>query len=216
MKITILCSDSLHPVNTHIQSWMVHHQDHQIDLVRSKSELSRGDLLFLISCSEIVNEADRKSYSKTLVIHASDLPRGRGWSPHIWQLVGGAEVLTLTLLEAAKKVDSGDVWQKLEVKVSKDALWDEINQVVFDAELELMDFAVENFGQTSPLAQSTLIEATYFPKRSPTDSKIDPRKSIEEQFDLIRVCDPDRFPAYFELHGFKYKIRLVKAKCLKP
>lgn len=29
--------------------------------------------------------------------------------------------------------------------------------------------------------------------------------------DLIRICDPDRFPAYFELHGHKYNIRLEKA-----
>ena len=26
----------------------------------------------------------------------------------------------------------------------------------------------------------------------------------------MRICDPDRFPAYFELHGQNYKIRLEK------
>lgn len=210
MKITVLCSDALHPVNAHLQSWIATHQAHQIDLVRSKSELSQGDLLFLISCSEIVSEADRKPYSKTLVIHCSDLPHGRGWSPHIWQIIGGATVLTLTLLEAANKVDSGDIWKKLQVNVSKDALWDEINRAVFDAELKLMDFAVENFVAIKPQAQSTDFEPTYHPKRSPINSQVDPKKSIEEQFDLIRVCDPDRFPAYFELHGHKYTIRLEK------
>lgn len=211
MKITVLCSDALHPVNTHLQSWIAAHQTHQIDLIRSKSELSQGDLLFLISCSEIVSEADRQPYSKTLVIHASDLPRGRGWSPHIWQIIDGATVVTLTLLEAATKVDSGDIWQKLQINVSKDALWYEINRAVFDAELKLMDFAVDNFGVIEPQAQPTHIAATYHPKRSPTNSQVDPKKSIEEQFDLIRVCDPDRFPAYFELHGHKYTIRLEKA-----
>lgn len=210
MKITVLCSDALHPVNAYLQSWMAKHQAHQIDIVRSKSELSRGDLLFLISCSEIVAESDRQRYSKTLVIHASDLPRGRGWSPHIWQLIGGATALTLTLLEATNKVDSGDIWTKLQVDVSKDALWDEINYAVFDAELKLMDFAVDNIDAVEPQAQSTFIEPTYYPKRNPSDSKVDPKISIEEQFDLIRVCDPNRFPAYFELHGHKYTIRLEK------
>ena len=210
MKITVLCSDALHPVNMYLKSWIAQHHAHQIDLIRSKSELSQGDLLFLISCSEMVSEADRKPYSKTLVIHASDLPRGRGWSPHIWQIIGGATVLTLTLLEAANKVDSGDIWAKLQINVSKDALWDEINRAVFDAELKLMDFAVDNFGVTQPQAQSSLIEPTYHRKRSPNDSKVDAQKSIEEQFDLIRVCDPDRFPAHFDLHGHKYTIRLEK------
>lgn len=212
MKITILCSDALHPVNAYLQSWMAAHKGrHQIDLVRSKSELSHGNILFLISCSEIVTQADRQPYPKALVIHASDLPVGRGWSPHIWQLIGGATTLTLTLLEAANKVDSGDIWTKLEIVVSKDALWDEINHLVFDAELKLMDFAVENFDTIKPQPQATAIVPTYHPKRSPADSKIDPQKSIQEQFDLIRVCDPDRFPAYFELHGCKYNLRLEKA-----
>jgi len=138
------------------------------------------------------------------------LPRGRGWSPHIWQIINGATVFTLTLLEAANEVDSGDIWQKLQITVRKDALWDEINREVFDAELKLMNFALENFDVVDPQAQSTAIEPTYYPKRSPIDSKIDPKKSIEEQFDLIRVCDPGRFPAYFELHGHKYKIQLEK------
>jgi methionyl-tRNA formyltransferase len=211
MKITVLCNDALHPVNAHLQSWLTIHQAHQIDLVRSKSELSQGDLLFLISCSEIVSEADRKPYTKTLVIHASDLPLGRGWSPHIWQIIGGTTELTLTLLEADNKVDSGDIWKKIQVNVSKDALWDEINRVVFDAEVWLMDFAVNNFGVVKPQAQSKAIGPTYHPRRSPNNSRIDPKKSIEEQFDLIRVCDPARFPAFFELYGIKYTLRLEKA-----
>lgn len=210
MRITILCSDARHPVNEYLQSWVAKHQLHQIDLVRSKSELTRGDLLFLISCSEIVSEEDRQPYSKTLVIHASDLPNGRGWSPHIWEIIGGATDLTITLLEAANQVDSGGVWTKLQITVSKGALWDEINHAVFDAELKLMDFAVVNFGVIQPQAQSLLIEPTYYPKRSPGDSKVDVKKSIEDQFNLIRICDPDRFPAYFELHGHKYTIRLEK------
>jgi methionyl-tRNA formyltransferase len=212
MKITIFCSDALHPVNAYLQTWIAEYRgQHPIDLVRSKSELSHGNLLFLISCSEIVTEAARSHYSKTLIIHASDLPCGRGWSPHIWQIIGGATVLTITLLEAANKVDSGDIWKKLEVRVNKDALWDEINHLVFEAELKLMDFAVESFDTIEPQAQSTVIESTYHPKRNPAHSKIDPKKSIQDQFDLIRVCDPDRFPAYFELHGHKYNIRLEKS-----
>lgn len=211
MKITILCSDVLHPVNAYLEQWIVKHRDqHQIDCVRSKSELDHGDLLFLISCSEIIAEADRQSYVKTLVIHASDLPHGRGWSPHIWQIISGATVLTLTLLEAGNKVDSGDIWKKIEIPVSKDALWDEINHLVFKAELRLMDFAVQNFAVIKPQAQSLEIVPTYYQKRSPVDSKIDPKESIEDQFDLIRVCDPDRFPAYFDLYGHKYIIRLEK------
>lgn len=212
MKITILCSSAEHPVNSYLQSWILKNKhQHQIDLVRKKADLSDGSLLFLISCAEIVNESDRRLYEKTLVIHASDLPLGRGWSPHIWQILGGATEVTITLLEAEDKVDSGAIWKKLEVSIDKDALWDEINHAIFENELNLMDFSVDNFDVIKTMPQSVVIEPTYHPKRTPADSKIDSKKSIEEQFNLIRVCDPDRFPAYFELHGHKYIIRLEKS-----
>lgn len=212
MKITLLCSSAVHPVNSYLQSWIARHQDqHQIDLVRKKSDLSDGTLLFLISCSEIVTDLDRSSYLKTLVIHASDLPLGRGWSPHIWQILGGGTEVTVTLLEAENKVDTGAIWKKVQINVDNNALYDEINHAIFGAELMLMDFALENYEVVNPMPQSATIKPTYLPRRTPADSKIDPEKSIEEQFNLIRVCDPDRYPAYFELHGHKYFIRLEKA-----
>lgn len=183
---------------------------HQVELVRKKSELSGGDILFLISCSEIVGSADRSAYRATLVLHASDLPRGRGWSPHIWQLIEGAGEITLSLLEAEDKVDSGRIWKKLKFPVPKHALWDEINARLFDAEIELIDFAVSEFEQIRPTAQDLTIEPSYYARRTPTDSQVDPSQSIASQFDRIRVCDPNRFPAFFELHGKKYKLILEK------
>ena len=32
----------------------------------------------------------------------------------------------------------------------------------------------------------------------------------KDQFDLMRTCDPNRYPAFFELYGKKYKIILEK------
>lgn len=183
---------------------------HQMELVRKKSELSGGDILFLISCSEIVGSADRSAYRATLVLHASDLPRGRGWSPHIWRLIEGADEITLSLLEAEDKVDSGRIWKKLKFPVPKHALWDEINTRLFEAEIELIDFAVSEFEQVCPTVQDASIEASYYPRRTPADSQIDTSQSIASQFDRIRVCDPNRFPAFFELHGKKYKLILER------
>lgn len=211
MRISLLCSDEQHPVNEHLKRWMAAQQGtHQVELARKKSELSGGDILFLVSCSEIVGAADRAAYRATLVLHASDLPRGRGWSPHIWQLIDRADEIALSLLEAEDKVDSGRIWKKLKFPVPKHELWDEINTRLFEAEIELIDFAVSKFGQVRPTAQEGTNEAFYYARRTPADSKIDPTQSIASQFDRIRVCDPNRFPAFFELHGTKYKLILEK------
>lgn len=213
MKITILCSSSLHPVNGMLERWIEKHSaTHQVTLVRGKQELSAGDILFLISCNEIITAQERAMFKKTLVIHASDLPKGRGWSPHIWEIIGGADGITVSLLEAQDKVDSGDIWKKLYVSIPKHALYDEINGLLFAAESELMDFAVENFYRVAPNSQSDSIEPTYYPRRAPANSELDPHKSIASQFDLIRVCDPERFPAFFKLHGRTYKLIIEKVE----
>ena len=124
--------------------------------------------------------------------------------------MNGADIITLSLLEAEDKVDSGRIWKKLEVPVPKHALWDEINRSLFDAEIELINFAVKNFKSVTPAVQEENGNAIYYPKRTPADSRIDVNKSIAEQFDLIRVCDPNRFPAYFEYLGIRYILKLEK------
>ncbi len=212
MKITLLCSDPNHPVNSYLLPWVqAQIGRHEVDLVRRKSELKGGDILFLISCSELIHASDRANYQASLILHASDLPKGRGWSPHIWQLVQGADLITLSMLEAENKVDSGKIWMQTCIDIPKHALWDEINHLLFTAEVQLIDYAVQHFGRVSPKDQTDAEQASYFRKRSPQDSQIDVNKSIAEQFDLIRVCDPNRFPAYFEYLGHRYFLKLEKS-----
>ena len=213
MKITVLCSSRNHPVNAYLEKWIGHiNAKHTVEKVRSKNDLTSGDILFLISSAEIINSDDRNRYLKTLVIHASDLPLGKGWSPHIWQILEGATEITVSLLEAEDAVDSGYIWKKLVVNVPQNALWDEINHSVFEAELALMNFAIQDFNTVRPKPQSDTVLPTYYRRRTPKDSKLNVKLSIQDQFDLIRVCDPDRFPAYFDLHGERYTIRLEKIK----
>ena len=40
------------------------------------------------------------------MIHESDLPHGKGWSPIQWQILEGSDSITITLLDAEDKVDS--------------------------------------------------------------------------------------------------------------
>lgn len=211
MKITLLCSDYKHGVNEYLKAWVLAQQGfHEVALLQKKNQLEGGDILFLISCSEIITASEREKYSTCLVLHASDLPKGRGWSPHIWEIVNGAETITLSLVEAEDKVDSGKIWKKLCIDVPKHALWDEINHLVFEAEIDLINFAVKNMGVVKPIQQEVTGDQSYYPKRTPEDSRIDIKKSIAEQFDLIRVCDPNRFPAYFEYLGIRYFFKLEK------
>ena len=211
MKIVVLCSSSEHPIFPRLIQWVRNHRsEHDVELVNESKTLSGGDILFLIACSEIIRSEVRKTFTHTLVVHASALPEGRGWSPHIWQLIEGKNTIPITLLEAEDVVDSGDIWKQVDIQLEGHELYDEINAELFAATLRLMDFAVENESSVRPTAQRAT-PATYYARRTPADSELDPEKTIAEQFDLLRVADPDRFPCFIELRGKRYSVTLRKA-----
>lgn len=207
MDVTLLCSDFNHPVYPYLQEWQEKHKDiYKISILNKVNEIKEGgDILFLISCSEIVSSKTRNMFSHTLVLHASDLPHGRGWSPHIWSLLSGKNKLTLSLLTAEDEVDTGDIFRKIHIKLNGTELYYEIDKLLFEAEVELLSWACENVFKVEPKPQ-IIGETSYFRKRTPEDSKLDVDKSIREQFNLLRCCNPERYPAFFELDNRKYKL----------
>lgn len=211
VDISILCSSPTHPVNRWLNRWIDRWRSrHRIRLLRTTDELDGGALLFLVSCGEVLDVRARKQFRHVLVLHASDLPRGRGWSPHIWSILDGAETVTVTMLEAAEKLDTGPIWAQRRVAIPKHALHDEIHQRIFDAEIALMDQALTMAWDPRPRPQPTDVEPTYHRLRTPSDSELDPHSTLASQFDMMRVADPDRYPAFFRLHGHIYKITLEK------
>ena len=212
MKISIVCSDLKHPIRPLLEQWALSRKPtHDVTLAEKISELSGGDLLFLISCQELAEQSVRSSFKAALVIHASDLPHGRGWSPHIWQILEGRSEITVTLLEAAGNVDSGAIWAQRKIFFEGHELYDEINAALFDAEISLMNEAVDCWGCIRPRIQDNS-GASYYPRRQAVDSQLDPSKSIAAQFNLLRVADPARYPAFFELQGHQYEIQIRKRR----
>ena len=211
MKIDILCSDPQHPIVPDLRTWMDQRLSHQkVNLLRSVNRANGGDFLFLVSCSEIVSPSTAGKYKHALVLHASDLPNGRGWSPHIWDILEGQTHITLSLIEAGEKIDCGRIWSKKRVNIPKHYLWDEINYELFRAEIEMIEWAIENSNKVRPIPQDNNIKATYRRKRKAADHEIEVNKTIAEQFDLLRVSDPSRYPAYFVIAGERFKLILEK------
>ncbi len=212
MNVDIVCSSTNHPIFPRLLEWKTKNQPkNNINIVNSTDQLKDGgEILFLISCSEILTKELIEKYKYALLIHASDLPRGRGWSPHIWQILEGNTNITVSLLEVAEGVDTGRIWKKKSFHVESTDLFDEINDKLFKTELMLMDFAMSNIHSIEPKKQSLDIPPTYYRKRTSDDSQLDIDKSIRENFNLLRICDTERYPAFFWIDGVKYKVSIQK------
>lgn len=211
MRIDVLCTDPEHPVVPTLATWVARQAAwHDARLIHDKSDFRDGDILFLVSCSQIIRATERAAYRHTMVLHASDLPEGRGWSPHIWDILAGKNELTLSLLVAEDAVDSGSIWAKRRFALPRHALYEEINAALFRAEADLMTHAIDLVkAGDRPVPQDGRLPS-YHPRRSPADSEVNPEKPLTELFNQLRVADPDRFPAFFRLHGCVYEICIRK------
>jgi len=98
---------------------------------------------------------------------------------------------------------------KENIELEGHELFDEINEKLFEAELALMTKAIQTAHLIIPQAQANKA-STYYPKRTPEDSRLDIKKNLIDQFNLLRVADKNRFPAFFEHLGHKYIVRIEK------
>jgi len=55
-------------------------------------------------------------------------------------------------------------------------------------------------------------DESFYPRRRPDDSRLDPSRTLAEQFRLLRVVDNDRYPAFFEWRGSMYTLRIRKVQ----
>lgn len=213
LKIEILCSSPEHPVNAWLGRWIeARSVRDSVRLIHDKSQISSGDLLFLIAVPELIDVPTLDRFAHNAVIHSSDLPEGRGWSPQVWAILEGAREIVVSGLMAAEAVDSGPIWTKQTVKIPPHYVYDEINAALFETWCNVMTAICDMVEKGEPPTPQEDRPATYWSRRTPENSALDPYDTIANQFDLLRVCDPDRYPAYFDLLGYTYEIRLERRR----
>ena len=59
----------------------------EVNYVNRVEDLRPCDILFLLSCEKIVPASALLPNKYNIVIHASDLPKGKGFSPLQWQIL---------------------------------------------------------------------------------------------------------------------------------
>jgi len=180
--------------------------DHRCVLLHDHREVIGGDILCLLSCEKIFKKLHLNK--NNLVVHESDLPYGKGWSPLTWQILEGKNEIYVSLIEADEEVDSGKIYLKKIMKFQGHELLSELRHIQGIATIDIIMEFIENRKKITGIEQSE--ESSFFPKRQPEDSELDVNKSIKAQFNLLRVCDNERYPAFFEINGNKYIINIEK------
>lgn len=178
-------------------------------LLRDNAEVQDGTAVaFYLGCVRITPPAVLARARRNLVVHASDLPRGRGFSPLTWQIIAGVNRIPVCLLDAAESVDAGPVIYRDWIAYRGDELIDELRGPMGEMHVTLCRRFLE--ASLPPTGEPQQGEPSIYPRRRPIDSRLDPTKPLAEQFDLLRTVDNDKYPAWFELRGQRYALKIEK------
>lgn len=172
--------------------------------------VGKFDIVFILSYFCIIPIEVLNKSKHNLVVHESDLPKGRGWAPYFWQILEGKKQVPIVLFEASKEVDEGVIYLKNQIQLSGDELYEELRTLQAQ-KTESLCLQFLN-GYPSNIGFTQMGEPTYYPKRTPRDSELDINKTIEEQFQKLRVANNQDFPAFFIKDGVKYKLQIEKMK----
>lgn len=179
---------------------------HIVNIINKHKDVTKGDILILLSCERKFNNLKLNNHN--LVVHESDLPKGKGWSPITWQILEGKNEITISLFEAAQEIDAGHIYLQKKICFNGFELIDEIKHIQGLSTIELILDFITNIDKI--ISRPQIGESTFYERRLDKHSELDINKTILEQFNLLRVCDNERYPAWFELNGIKYKIKIYK------
>lgn len=183
---------------------------HEVVLIHDQDNIHNGDILFILSYWRKVDIKYLSNFRTSVVIHESDLPKGRGWSPMTWQILEGKNTIPIVLFEANSKIDSGKIYLKDEIILEGHELIDEIRLKQAMKTIELCDRFIHLYPDIINEGVLQIGEPSFYPRRTPKDSRLDVSKTIEEQFNLLRVVDNDQYPAFFDYKGHRYIIKICK------
>ncbi|QXM05177.1 formyltransferase family protein [Crassaminicella indica] len=210
MIITLLCDNPNSWIRPYIEELVeeLTELNHEVYFIDRYKEIKNGHIAFFLGCEKIIPKKYLNLNKHNLVIHESALPKGKGWSPLTWQVLEGENQIPITLFEAVEKVDAGDIYLQDIIKLDGTELLTEIKHKQGIMTKKLVLEFIKKYPNITCKKQEG--EESFYKRRTPKDSELDVNKTIKEQFNLLRVVDNERYPAFFFIDGQKYTIRIYK------
>jgi UDP-2,4-diacetamido-2,4,6-trideoxy-beta-L-altropyranose hydrolase len=211
-RITLLSDDG---------SWLNQHlphliaalwrRGHAVRWIHQPAKLAPGDVCLLLSCGRLLSTEQLSFHRHNLVVHESALPHGQGWSPMTWQILEGSNCIPITLFEATPALDAGPIYLQSTVELTGTELVDEWRALQAEATINLCLNWLDRYTEVISLAKPQQGEASHYRRRRPTDSQLDPQRTLAEQMNLLRVVDNQRYPALMEIRGRRYEVLIRPA-----
>ena len=114
------------------------------------------------------------------------------------------------MIKASLKVDSGEIIQRGFMKLNGSEIYDEIREKSANIIIKMIIKFLKNFPKYKLEKQKGY--GRFYRKRKPDDQKLNLNKSIKENFNILRIANNEKWPAFFTYKKKKYIIKIYKEK----
>ena len=181
----------------------------EVKIIHHQNKIKTSYINFILSFSKKITKKNLNKSKFNIVVHASNLPRGRGFSPMTWQILEGKNIIPIVLFEADKNIDTGKILLKDNIKLAGHELSDEWRNIQANKTINLCVKFTRNIN-TIVKKEQKKTNSNYYRRRNEQDSIIDLNKSLKEQFNLLRVVDNNNYPAFFKYKKHIYRLKIEK------
>ena len=216
IKWTIICPDDKNDTRSYLSEFKNFAQKNNLEIKVFNSKMKTFNYLkkkksnFMIVCGyydilppKVLNYFDYGVWG----IHNSLLPKYRGGSPLVWQIINGEKVIGSSFFKFGKGIDDGPIYKKVKIINNKKLDVNKISKLIEKKWKHEIPKFWQNFCKGKfLLKRQDNRKATYFNIRNEKDGLIDWKKKPKEISNFIKA---QVFPypgAYFFLKNFKVKI----------
>jgi len=139
--------------------------------------------------------------------HETPLPEGRGNAPIQWTIENKRSNLTITAIKFVKEMDAGDYVYQYNVPISISDTLVELEEKRKTGIQKCFTAIIDEMEKGYLVIREQTGSVSISPKRTPPDSELDVNKTLIELWDKIRVCDNEKFPAFFRINNKKIIIK---------
>ena len=179
---------------------------------KNPNNIKNQDIVIAISYTKILSNNFLDKNGLVLIIHPSKLPKDMGFSPLQYQILRNKNKnkFYISLIKAAKEVDTGTIYLQNSFIIGETELSDEIRNIQGIQILKIIKKFLVRYPHVKPKKQ--IGKSNFNRRRYPKDSQLNINKTIKQQFNHLRINDNKLYPSFFYYKDQKYIIKIFKEK----
>jgi methionyl-tRNA formyltransferase len=177
------------------------------NLERQLSYIEKCNLLcigFPMKLSNII----LRQFELCLNIHPTLLPKYRGVNSGAYVIQNSEKYAGSSVHLLTENIDQGPILMQSKIPLSKFDTTKSMQRKVYATEPSLVLKSIRQLEKGAQFSVQNEIDSSFYAKRNPNDSELDPNRSLLELFNFIRSCDPEKYPAFFRMEGQRVFIKM--------